>query len=468
MKSTPQLLQNNKHNSDEILANSSSDEEEEIINDNRNKKVVKLISNEGNEFTLEDSVVDMCKTVKSISSGKKGFRNGLGGWFNVEDNKYVLHKKEGRIVATIHSNDDFETILCFPEIRSAILLTVLEYCRFHSTTPSFHKAMEYDQTLISLKQNNLCELASASYYLDVKSLVCLTSKEIAAQISQKSSDEIKETFSHLQLAGYSQFFPPTLKRKPYTPEKKKDNNSNTNNNSNNNNNNNNQTDDNRTLDELLEFLGEDSSSKRSNTKRNQKNKNQNNVQNQNNSQKKKNKKKQTKVNNNSSNKNTEISQSKQQTIELKKQEEEKEEQKQFEEEEEEEKILDEIIIRTQQDSVEEEDEADEVNSYSKNSSSRDINCSSSSGSNNINTSFSSGASFNDEDNEYEIDQEYLEELNCDNDNDDDNFDEINPDLQDEIDKEVEDFKTRLDLFSKQSKPKLTLPPDTLAALLDVC
>eukprot|EP01133_Synstelium_polycarpum_P001488 gene1488-1727_t len=172
------------------------------------RKAVKIVSNEGDEYDLEDCVIEMCRTVKYIASGKLGFRNGLGGWFNIEG-KYVLHKKEGRLLATIYSNTETECILCFPEIRGQILSTIIDYCKFHSSFPTPQQITEHDDALISMKQSNLCELASASYYLDVKSLVSLTSREIAAQISQKSSEEIRETFTNLHLAGYNQFFSST-------------------------------------------------------------------------------------------------------------------------------------------------------------------------------------------------------------------------------------------------------------------
>ena len=48
-----------------------------------------------------------------------------------------------------------------------------------------------------MDQGELCELASAAYYLDIKNLVNLTSRVIATQISGKSGEELRDTFGAL-------------------------------------------------------------------------------------------------------------------------------------------------------------------------------------------------------------------------------------------------------------------------------
>lgn len=50
-------------------------------------KVVKLYSCDGRVYVLENEVLEMCATLRSIIRGKTSFKNGLGGLFSV-DNGY--------------------------------------------------------------------------------------------------------------------------------------------------------------------------------------------------------------------------------------------------------------------------------------------------------------------------------------------------------------------------------------------
>ncbi|GAM27470.1 hypothetical protein SAMD00019534_106460 [Acytostelium subglobosum LB1] len=397
------------------------------------RKIVKIVSSEGDEYDLEECVIEMCRTVKYIASGKVGFRNGLGGWFNIEG-KYVLHKKEGRLLATIYSNTDLECILCFPEIRGQILATIIDYCKFHSASPTPAQITEHDEALISMKQSNLCELASASYYLDVKSLVSLTSREIAAQISQKSSEEIRETFTNLHLAGYNQYFSSKCSHKKTIKKDKILQIQNTP-----------AVDDNRTVDELLEFLGEDSKKKKSNSKNNKKSKQQQQQTKQQQSNKNNNKnnttsssppslpnqtssptlKSQNGNNNNNTSSSSSPSTSSNSNI----------------------NVNNNPLIKQSKSSPDLYTTSLEHQKRNNNSNNNKLY-------NNNNAKI------------YEIEDDDVLEDDDDDDSDDD--DQLDPDLQEEIDKEVENFKQRLDLFSRQSKQqKLTLPSRTLAALLDV-
>ncbi|KAN0041558.1 hypothetical protein ACTFIV_004100 [Dictyostelium citrinum] len=164
----------------------------------KNSKKVIILSNDNEEYEFDELIVDMCKTVKSICKGSSKFKNSLGGWFTV-DGECIYHKREDRLLASIYKNTKEEIKIYFTDIRGCILNLVLQFCKFHSTNTSSFLATQYDFDFIEKKQANLCELASASYYLDVKSLVSLTSKEIAAQISQRSSEELRHSFTNLQL-----------------------------------------------------------------------------------------------------------------------------------------------------------------------------------------------------------------------------------------------------------------------------
>ncbi|PRP73556.1 hypothetical protein PROFUN_02565 [Planoprotostelium fungivorum] len=159
------------------------------------QKTVKLQSWDQQQFLVDHEVLSMCATVKNLLRGRTAFRNSLGGQFCV-DGSYVILKKEGRILASLVKNDEMEAVISFPEVSSTVLTKVLEYCKYHYHTLDNEKDQKiWDAKFIQVKQSILCEMASASYFLDIKTLVNLTSRAIAAQISGKSPEEIRETFS---------------------------------------------------------------------------------------------------------------------------------------------------------------------------------------------------------------------------------------------------------------------------------
>lgn len=174
------------------------------------KKVVKLQSCDGVSIEVDEDVVSMCSTVKNMLRGKTCFRNSLGGQFSI-DGSYVILKKEGRILASLMKNSDDEAIVSLPDITASILEKVIEYCKFHSQTNcSEREKKAWDFEFIQVKQSVLCELASASYYLDIKPLVNLTSRAIATHLSGKTSEEIRQTFCNINYEVYAPIFASNL------------------------------------------------------------------------------------------------------------------------------------------------------------------------------------------------------------------------------------------------------------------
>jgi len=223
-------------------------------------KTVKLQSCDGVLFEVDGDVVSMCATVKNMLRGKSAFRNSLGGQFSI-DGSYVILKKEGRVLASLTKNDEDEAIVSLPDVKSNTLQKVIDYCKFHNTDGTTDKEKkQWDVDFVQVKQSVLCELASASYYLDIKPLVNLTSRAIATQISGKTSEEIRETFCNINYEVYAPVFASSLatrcrlqrkfNRKKQTQDKDQKMLTSS-------------KDDNRSVDELLEFIGEESKNNRS-------------------------------------------------------------------------------------------------------------------------------------------------------------------------------------------------------------
>lgn len=149
------------------------------------QKKICLQSCDGELYEIDNDVVSMCATVKNMLKGKSAFRNSLGGQFSI-DGSYVILKKEGRVLASLTKNTEEEAIVALPDVKSSTLEKVIEYCKYHNGTTTEREKKTWDGEFVQVKQSILCELASASYYLDIKPLVNLTSRAIATQISASS------------------------------------------------------------------------------------------------------------------------------------------------------------------------------------------------------------------------------------------------------------------------------------------
>ena len=132
----------------------------------------------------------------------------------------MILKKEGRVLASLTKNTEEEAIVSLPDVKSPTLEKVITYCRYHNDITTTEKEKKtWDSDFVQVKQSVLCELASvrfinqikikffkASYYLDIKPLVNLTSRAIATQISGKTSEEIRDSFSNINYEAYAPMF----------------------------------------------------------------------------------------------------------------------------------------------------------------------------------------------------------------------------------------------------------------------
>ncbi|KAK9837199.1 hypothetical protein WJX84_004724 [Apatococcus fuscideae] len=81
------------------------------------------------------------------------------------------------------------------QVTPEMLQLLLEYCQFHRAIGRSDKERKlFDEKFIKLDTNRLCELTSAADSLELKQLVELTSKALAKMIEGKSPEEIRETF----------------------------------------------------------------------------------------------------------------------------------------------------------------------------------------------------------------------------------------------------------------------------------
>ncbi len=135
--------------------------------------MLKLLSQEGDVFEVENDVGIMSKLIKCM----------------VED-----------------SGPDEEIPL--PNVKSAILIKVIEYCNHHKNSPvaEIEKPLktidmrqlvsEWDAEFMMIEHDMLFELIKAANYLDIKSLLDLSCAKIASMLKGKTPEQIRNTFGN--------------------------------------------------------------------------------------------------------------------------------------------------------------------------------------------------------------------------------------------------------------------------------
>jgi len=135
---------------------------------------VKLVSKEGENFTVRLAVAKMSELVKSMMD---------------ED------------------GDDGISEIPLPNVKSQVLMKVIEFCEHHLQEPmtEIEKPLKssvmadvvqkWYADFVDLEQVLLFELILAANYMDIKPLLDLTCATVASMIKGKTPDEIRATFN---------------------------------------------------------------------------------------------------------------------------------------------------------------------------------------------------------------------------------------------------------------------------------
>eukprot|EP00808_Paulinella_micropora_P025766 g11676.t1 len=113
---------------------------------------------------------------------------------------FRCHAVKAMVQRQEFSNNDGTGVffVFFNNVSGSSLAKVLDFCRYEWPDDPVEPSSDYVTFKEYLEGANpamLCELASASYYLDVKPLVDLTCRAIADTIKGKSPEEIRSTFN---------------------------------------------------------------------------------------------------------------------------------------------------------------------------------------------------------------------------------------------------------------------------------
>ncbi|OEH75972.1 s-phase kinase-associated [Cyclospora cayetanensis] len=111
------------------------------------------------------------------------------------------------LVKSMTEDGDDSDVVPLPKVSSAILRKVVEYCTHHHDNPPediptplktsnlAEVVSEFDFNFVNVEQTVLFDLLLAADYLNIPSLLLLTSAKVASMIKGRSPEEIRREFN---------------------------------------------------------------------------------------------------------------------------------------------------------------------------------------------------------------------------------------------------------------------------------
>jgi len=145
------------------------------------KGKVNLVSQEGDKFEVKKGAAAMSELVKTML---------IDGDDEDED------------------EDENEQDIPLPNVKSAVLAKVIEFCNYHVTNGPMKEiekplksanmaecVSEWDANFVAIKQEMLFELILAANYMDIQPLLDLACAKVASILKGKTPEEIRQTFN---------------------------------------------------------------------------------------------------------------------------------------------------------------------------------------------------------------------------------------------------------------------------------
>jgi len=164
---------------------------------------VKLVSKEGENFTVRLAVAKMSELVKSMMDGKCGILFLLAA-FRMD---FLFCARLDLDSNMEEDGDDGISEIPLPNVKSQVLMKVIEFCEHHLQEPmtEIEKPLKssvmadvvqkWYADFVDLEQVLLFELILAANYMDIKPLLDLTCATVASMIKGKTPDDIRATFN---------------------------------------------------------------------------------------------------------------------------------------------------------------------------------------------------------------------------------------------------------------------------------
>jgi len=123
----------------------------------------------------------------------------------IEVDSVVVSKMSPSLRKKLDENDGSEIAL--DNVNSRSFAKVLEYCIAHCT-PGITDLKTWDNKFVKVEPSILCELASAAYHLEIKPMVDLTCYAIAQLLKGNTPEEIRRIFNIIYDFGPEDDVPP--------------------------------------------------------------------------------------------------------------------------------------------------------------------------------------------------------------------------------------------------------------------
>ena len=131
-------------------------------------------------------------------------RSGQGDVFEVD----VVSAGMSTLIQNMIEDGGADEEIPLPNVKSAILAKIVEYCKHHKDSPPEEIAKplkssnllecgvsEWDVAFVNIEQEILLELITSANYLDIKPLLDLTCAKVASMIKGKTPEEIRKQFN---------------------------------------------------------------------------------------------------------------------------------------------------------------------------------------------------------------------------------------------------------------------------------
>lgn len=124
------------------------------------KKMIKLMSLDGEKFELEEKAAVLSVTIKHMIEA-----------------------------------DCATELIPLPNLKAKTLSLVIDYCNLHVDGVSEENRKKFDEEMVNQELETIFELLLAANYLDVKGLLDLLCQAVADRIKDESVERVRELFN---------------------------------------------------------------------------------------------------------------------------------------------------------------------------------------------------------------------------------------------------------------------------------
>ncbi|XP_021771059.1 SKP1-like protein 1A [Chenopodium quinoa] len=112
--------------------------------------------------------------------------------FEISENAAMLSETVKNMIKAIGESNDPIPV---KNVSSTILLKIIDYCNKHVEEENDDVLKQWDADFLKLDQDILFDLILAANYMEIKSLLDLTSRRIADMIKDMTPEEIRKEFN---------------------------------------------------------------------------------------------------------------------------------------------------------------------------------------------------------------------------------------------------------------------------------